>query len=78
MERLSICLPELQARTQGDGIICGIGTVDGRAVAAMAVDYMVLAGTQGFNHHRKMDRLIDVAGRDNWTCHGFVPLQVLV
>ncbi len=58
-------LSELQARTQGDGIICGIGTVGGRAVAAMAVDYMVLAGTQGFNHHRKMDRLIDVAGRDN-------------
>jgi len=58
-------LPELQARTQGDGIICGIGTVNGRAVAAMAVDYMVLAGTQGFHHHRKMDRLIDVAGRDN-------------
>ncbi|MEL0437279.1 carboxyl transferase domain-containing protein [Phycobacter sp. K97] len=57
-------LDDLQARTQGDGIICGIGTVEGRTVAAMAVDYMVLAGTQGFNHHRKMDRLIEVAGRD--------------
>lgn len=57
-------LPDLQARTQGDGIICGIGLVAGRPVAAMAVDYMVMAGTQGFNHHRKMDRLIDVAGRD--------------
>ncbi len=58
-------LPELQARTQGDGIICGTGTVDGRAVAAMAVDYMVLAGTQGYNHHRKMDRLIELAARDD-------------
>ncbi len=58
-------LPELQARTQGDGIICGTGTVGGRPVAAMAVDYMVLAGTQGYNHHRKMDRLIEIAGRDN-------------
>jgi acetyl-CoA carboxylase carboxyltransferase component len=57
-------LDELQARTQGDGVICGIGTVAGRPVAAMAVDYMVLAGTQGYNHHRKMDRLIEVAGRD--------------
>lgn len=56
---------DLDARTQGDGIICGTGTVAGRAVAAMAVDYMVLAGTQGFFHHRKMDRLIEVAGRDN-------------
>ncbi|TCL09539.1 acetyl-CoA carboxylase carboxyltransferase component [Shimia isoporae] len=58
-------LAELQARTQGDGIICGTGTVNGTAVAAMAVDYTVLAGTQGYNHHRKMDRLIEVAGRDN-------------
>ena len=57
-------LEELQARTQGDGIICGTGLVGGRPVAAMAVDYMVLAGTQGFNHHRKMDRLIEVAGRE--------------
>ena len=57
-------LPELHARTQGDGIICGVGLVAGRSVAAMAVDYMVIAGTQGFNHHRKMDRLIEVAGRD--------------
>jgi acetyl-CoA carboxylase carboxyltransferase component len=39
--------------------------VGGRPVAAMAVDYMVLAGTQGYNHHRKMDRLIELAGRDN-------------
>lgn len=55
---------ELQARTQADGLICGVGTVAGRPVAAMAVDYMVLAGTQGFYHHKKMDRLIEVAGRD--------------
>lgn len=58
-------LPELQARTQGDGIICGTGMVQGRPVAAMAVDYMVLAGTQGYNHHRKMDRLIALAERDS-------------
>ncbi|MCR9124802.1 MAG: biotin carboxylase [Rhodobacteraceae bacterium] len=57
-------LGRLHARTQGDGIICGTGLVSGRPVAAMAVDYMVMAGTQGFNHHRKMDRLIEVARRD--------------
>lgn len=56
-------MAELEARTPGDGIICGTGTVGGRPVAAMAVDYTVLAGTQGFNHHRKMDRLIEVAAR---------------
>jgi acetyl-CoA carboxylase carboxyltransferase component len=58
-------LEDLTNRTQGDGIICGIGTVNGRRVAAMVVDYMVMAGTQGYNHHRKMDRLIDVATRDS-------------
>jgi acetyl-CoA carboxylase carboxyltransferase component len=57
-------LDDLHARTQGDGIVTGVGTVAGRPVAVMAVDYMVLAGTQGFNHHRKMDRLIEVARRD--------------
>lgn len=57
-------LDELQERTQGDGIICGTGLVGGLPVAAMAVDFMVLAGTQGYNHHRKMDRLIELAGRD--------------
>lgn len=58
-------MEDLQTRTQGDGIICGMGTVNGRPVAAMAVDYMVLAGTQGYNHHRKMDRLIELAARDD-------------
>lgn len=57
-------LDDLKARTQGDGIVTGTGSVGGRPVAVMAVDYMVLAGTQGFNHHRKMDRLIEVARRD--------------
>ncbi|MFN3262253.1 MAG: carboxyl transferase domain-containing protein [Pikeienuella sp.] len=57
-------LAELQARTPADGIVTGTGTVAGRPVAAMAVDYMVLAGTQGFHHHRKMDRLIEVARRE--------------
>ncbi|MEW9920617.1 carboxyl transferase domain-containing protein [Marimonas sp. MJW-29] len=54
----------LERQTPADGIICGTGTVGGRPVAAMAVDYTVLAGTQGHFHHKKMDRLIDVAGRD--------------
>lgn len=63
-QRSRRALTELQARTPGDGIICGTGTVAGRPAAAMAVDYTVLAGTQGAHHHHKMDRLIAVAGRD--------------
>lgn len=58
-------IDELHARTPGDGIICGIGQVNGQPTAAMAVDYTVLAGTQGYYHHHKMDRLIEVAGRQN-------------
>ena len=64
-QRTKRSVEDLQKRTQSDGIICGIGTVQGQRVAAMAVDYMVMAGTQGYNHHRKMDRLIEVAGREN-------------
>ena len=54
----------LETQTPADGILCGTGTVAGRPVAAMAVDYTVLAGTQGYFHHKKMDRLIEVATRD--------------
>lgn len=56
---------DLHTRCPGDGIITGTGLVHGRPVAAMAVDYMVMAGTQGYNHHRKMDRLIEIAARDS-------------
>ncbi|MEQ8516078.1 MAG: carboxyl transferase domain-containing protein, partial [Chromatocurvus sp.] len=36
----------------------------GRARAAVAInDYSVLAGTQGYFHHRKLDRLCEVAAR---------------
>lgn len=52
---------DLAARTPADGIVVGTGTVDGREVAVMAVDYTVLAGTQGYHHHHKMDRVIEVA-----------------
>lgn len=55
-------LEDLRARTPADGIVVGTGAVGGLPAAAMAVDYTVLAGTQGFHHHRKMDRLIAAAG----------------
>lgn len=54
-------LDDLAARTPADGIVVGTGAVNGRPVAVMAVDYTVLAGTQGYHHHHKMDRLIEVA-----------------
>ncbi|KAN0063562.1 hypothetical protein ACQY0O_004010 [Thecaphora frezii] len=52
-------LQHLVERTQGDGIITGWATVDSRAVAVAMGDYLVLAGTQGYFHHVKLDRLFE-------------------
>ena len=61
---------DLITRTPADGMIGGIGTVnghlfDGRSarVVAVSYDYTVLAGTQGHRNHRKKDRLFDLADR---------------
>ena len=58
-------LEELVERTPADGIVTGVGDVDGRPCAVLAYDYTVLAGTQGIRNHRKADRLIDLAERRN-------------
>jgi len=59
---------DLITRTPADGMIGGIGTIngalfEGRAARAIAMsyDYTVLAGTQGHRNHRKKDRLFEVA-----------------
>jgi acetyl-CoA carboxylase carboxyltransferase component len=54
---------ELIARTPADGLVGGVGEVEGRACVAMSYDYTVLAGTQGMRNHLKKDRLFDVAER---------------
>ena len=54
---------ELIARTPADGLVAGVGEVEGRPVVAMSYDYTVLAGTQGMRNHLKKDRLFDVAER---------------
>ncbi|MEE3099963.1 MAG: carboxyl transferase domain-containing protein, partial [Pseudomonadota bacterium] len=62
---------DLTLNTTGDGVVTGLGTVNGdlfapdRARTAFAIcDYMVLAGTQGQRHHRKLDRIFSVAKRE--------------
>lgn len=59
---------ELQSATAADGIITGTATINagrfGEPATRAAVvinDYAVLAGTQGFYHHHKLDRICDVA-----------------
>ena len=49
---------ELMRQTPADGMVTGIGRVDGRSVAVLGYDATVLAGTQGFRNHEKTDRLL--------------------
>jgi acetyl-CoA carboxylase carboxyltransferase component len=56
-------LDELVERTPADGLIAGVGRVDGTPTIVMSYDYTVLAGTQGFQNHRKKDRLFELAQR---------------
>ncbi|MBX3481541.1 MAG: carbamoyl-phosphate synthase large subunit [Caulobacter sp.] len=58
---------DLIAATPADGIITGVGTVNGALftpekarVAALAYDFTVLAGTQGYYNHKKTDRLLSI------------------
>jgi acetyl-CoA carboxylase carboxyltransferase component len=54
---------DLIARTPADGLVAGVATVEGRPTAVLSYDYTVLAGTQGYQNHRKKDRLFDVIDR---------------
>ena len=60
-------LDDLIKNTPGDGLITGVSFVNSdlfdkekAKTAIMHYDYMVLAGTQGINNHKKLDRMIDV------------------
>ncbi|TNE59797.1 MAG: carbamoyl-phosphate synthase large subunit [Alphaproteobacteria bacterium] len=64
-------LQDLIERTQADGMVAGIGRVNGdlfpgdeAEVIAMSYDYTVLAGTQGKNNHAKKDRMFEVAEKN--------------
>ncbi|MDI9332869.1 MAG: carboxyl transferase domain-containing protein [Cytophagales bacterium] len=52
---------DLMANTPADGMVTGIGKVNGASVAVLAYDATVLAGTQGMRNHQKTDRLLGVA-----------------
>jgi acetyl-CoA carboxylase carboxyltransferase component len=54
---------ELIAATPADGLVGGVGEIDGRPCVAMSYDYTVLAGTQGMRAHLKKDRLFELAER---------------
>ncbi len=59
---------ELIVKSPADGMVTGVGSVNGdlfedpaARCAIMAYDYTVFAGTQGAQNHRKTDRMIGVA-----------------
>ena len=61
-------LADLISKTPTDGLIAGVGSVnrslfpeDKARCMVMAYDYTVLAGTQGFFNHKKMDRMLHLA-----------------
>ena len=54
---------ELIERTPADGLVAGVGDIDGMRCVAMSYDYTVLAGTQGMRGHAKKDRLFELAER---------------
>ncbi|MBI5949923.1 MAG: biotin/lipoyl-binding protein [Chloroflexi bacterium] len=61
-------IEDLIENTPADGMIAGIGTVNGdlfdeskARCIAMSYDYTVLAGTQGTQNHRKKDRMFELA-----------------
>jgi acetyl-CoA carboxylase carboxyltransferase component len=63
-------LEELIERTPADGLVAGVGRVngdrfdDGRSrCAVLSYDYTVMAGTQGAQNHRKKDRLFELVRR---------------
>ncbi|MBA3810839.1 MAG: carbamoyl-phosphate synthase large subunit, partial [Caulobacteraceae bacterium] len=58
---------ELTRMSPADGLVCGVGSVNGALFppeqarcAALAYDFTVLAGTQGVMNHRKTDRLLEI------------------
>ena len=64
-QRDRISAEDLKVQTAADGVITGLATINseqfGSAATQVAVivnDYTVLAGTQGYFHHRKIDRML--------------------
>ena len=61
-------LDDLLTRSPADGLLAGIGRVNGHmydapatGVAVLAYDYTVFAGTQGVHNHWKTDKILDIA-----------------
>ena len=74
-------LDDLKKMSPTDGMICGVGTVNGAlftpekaSCVAISYDYTVFAGTQGNVNHLKTDRILNIAYEQKlpivWFCEG--------
>ncbi len=71
-QRRKLPLEDLIRKTPADGLVAGVGAVNGKLFdqdrarcMVMAYDYTVFAGTQGLMNHKKLDRMLEVAHRWN-------------
>ncbi len=67
-QRARRSVEDLMVNTPADGMITGVGSINGdlfdesrSRCAVLAYDYTVLAGTQGTMNHKKTDRILEVA-----------------
>ncbi len=63
-QRQSRSIDELVRVSPADGIVTGIGAVDGGRTMVLAYDYTVFAGTQGTMGHKKLDRMLAIAAAE--------------
>ncbi len=63
-------MEELKRVSPADGMVAGVGTINGALFgeentrcSVLAYDYTVFAGTQGFQAHEKKDRMFELAER---------------
>ena len=71
-QRQRLSPEELKRKTAADGIITGLGSInaefvgqDNAQTAIIVNDYSVLAGSQGYFHHKKLDRILEIAKTRN-------------
>jgi acetyl-CoA carboxylase carboxyltransferase component len=71
--RSGVISPKLGARARaGDGVVGGIGRVDGRPVACYAQDASYLGGSLGAAHADTINRVLSFAGRSRVPVVGFI------
>ena len=57
--------PQMQGKfTPGDGVVTGVGSIDGRKVAVIAYDFTVMAGSMGMITELKATRIRELALRE--------------